>query len=575
MSNNHSTAVIAALLVIGALCSHPAVAQRNAITMGSEYDRNSLSVLILDRENSKLPPDFLARYEKSIQIGSKFFVNHLGVNLLSGPFKLNAIQTKTSNELQKEARKEEQEKLNEPKDKNTKLLGHALKESFSNIGSGLEKVSYDPDSLSRQIEAKLEAQNIGAKIMGIWSRTDQAGNFAELIRRVDYNQSGEKTLTAKDKDKISNFRGLFYRNYIIVLDFNEIITIEEYYRRTGTKIDKDTPKGFACNAAGYVYRLNVDEKLFEAFIKPNFDNKEVLLQHSYDMEFVCKVTKPGKQTEFPKNYQGQYTGTDSEVYGKLMSSLYSDVLFTLEQRLEAFKAKARIVNTDPIKATIGEREEVEPSQRAYLYAYVKHKPKRVAVVRAFSVGQNMDSQVDASGNVITSTYRQVWGRKVQEGAFLVQQKDVGLCLGVGYAPGEEHSAANVRLEVNLHRLFGRASSGSLRALTGLHLYGEMYFESKTAKEGYVSDEFSHYGIGLSKRIYKSRFINLEPFAGYYFYGDKNNKTTYYRGGLRIPIAIMPNLFLSPEISFALDSDSKSGELFAEDIPVNATLRFEF
>jgi hypothetical protein len=531
--------------------------QKSDKEVSFEYDRNSLSLLLIEYKNDRLSNSFKSQFKP--EVGDKFFFNPIANNQfpadLERPSEEPAHQQATNKSLEESIQ--------------------GIADVFTNKGG--EK----PISEQEKIRLALESKNIGWDIIKLWSEQDAQGNFTTLQKRVSYNYSAVDDQGSIDAKKIANIKPLFLRNYILVFDFKNLSDQRSYYAKKKTEM-KEIPDGIIADLTVYFYQLDVSDDLFDNFIKPNFDKPVVLKGKTYPISYVRKQVATVQKIRPAKDASGKRV-SDDELYNGLIKDAIEKACFYLERKSDDFKAKDVVLETNPsIKGTVGAREGVRIDQRFYVYEKRYNEKtkttstKRIAMLRATNkVGNNLTTLKDSQGNYITTTFRKIYGRKVEPGMLLVQQKDIGLSISAGAYHLGETNDFGLHAAYNISPLFQAVSETA--NFSGTRIFLDISIGKRPADDisTFNEDEkATRAGIGISKDLQLNNIIDLVPYAGYYSYAFTDNKDLheqYVKIGARIPINIYYNTFLVADFGFTTESDFTNVSRF----PIGAMLRIDF
>ena len=517
--------------------------------IAADYDRISVSYLTMNYSSQKLPGAFLEEFSK-MTFAHKYFYNDLGYKVIN----TNLPKIKQLNAYEQFERTD-------------KKLGD-FKNYFTNLFKEEKRIFLNPtDTLGQRILRELMKEKGGSEIMGIWSAQDEKGNFSTLLERAKYNLSANELKRIVDYKKLQSFRQLFFQNYILVFDFDEVITWRQYCKKNNIeRKEEEIPEGVVTDFAVYIFKLSIDKPIFNDHIKPNFKNTQALLNYDYPFEYVAKFqlqassgrsdynNKATRQQKWIKNDFWKETKKDynnipdnqGNDYAALAQDAFEKVGYLIEARLENFKVRTPLVEKadKAIWAEIGKKESLSAEQRYFVYEYRMGKDKvvyskRKGVLRATrQIADNRESLVNKDGSYKRSKFRQIHGGKLDEGMFLVQHNDRGFSIAAGYAQ-RNSSNFQMRLDYNLTRVATFLPEGT-------KLFIEFAFGNTE-----LDISTNHFGYGASKSLLLNRWIDLEPFIGYYgqsFDGNDDVSQNYWNLGVRAPITLRYNLFLVPEIS---------------------------
>jgi len=383
------------------------------------------------------------------------------------------------------------------------------------------------------VESALKNAKVGNQLVSKWFERKEDGTFGVglLKERGVYNATDNDVLVAGTSKRgtaglMDMGMGLVDKSYVIVLDFPEIVSMEEQYAKDSIPEKDRKMNGFTGKMNAYVYKLNFTEETAANFFqnlwvsgnskdlatrKALFDKNDFQLTYinTFSENLAISQFNPGQK------FAPKVQKTPEQMMRSMMDMGYQQSLIKLENSRDEFRVKAMIFETHPIAIKIGRKEGLKFDQRYFVYENRQDRhgntySKRKAVIRSMSVA---DNKKVATGETKPSYFYQVAGGKIDNyGMFAEQKNATGINLFLGYNQ-EGLSAATGRLEVYisplLYEMFSRGKTA--RGLTGLKLYIEGGYGWQT-----FSDKYDFYkGVfGLSKEIYLMPGIHIDPFLGY-------------------------------------------------------------
>lgn len=518
-----------ALVILFLLCAAILSAQNQDRVVKADYDRVSVSYVTLNYASEKHQDAFLQEFSK-MTTGDKYFFNDLGYRV---------VETKLSKVVQLTANQEY-----EQSDKSW----NAYKSYWKQLFKTDKKVVLAPfDTVGQRIQRELIRKKVGSDVLKIWANQDDKGNFNTLLERSKYNLSSSDLKRDEDYKRLTSFRQLFFQNYILVFDFDKITSWGDYYARKNIKYEGKIPPGLVSDLTVYIYRLALDDAIFEKQVKPNFKNISALQNYDYPLEYVARIQL---QTSGSVAETGTNSTGPTNDYAALAKNAFNRISYLIEARLEDFKVRTPLVENKSgldgknIQAEIGQRESLLPEQRYFVYEYRMGKDsvvyaKRKGVLRATrQIADNRKTLRDANGNYLRSKFRQIHGGRLDEGMFLVQHNDRGFSIAAGYAQ-RNSSNFQIRGDYALSRLFSFLPDNSKVFLE--LAFGKTDLENST----------THFGYGVSTPLNLTRWIDVEPYLGYYAQSFNDSEVAaqnYWNLGVRIPISLSYQVYLTPEAS---------------------------
>lgn len=446
---------------------------------------------------------------------------------------------------------------------NNNLSDLFLRPSFS-------KGSLIPSAVAEAIKSDLEKKNTGRDIIAKWYNRQPDGTMdVELV-----HQRGRFTATDADYVVASSTRRgdaaledlgnkLVNKSYILVLDVYDIKSMAES--------DEESLKGWRSNVTGYLYRVNFDEETRMAFYdtwiyeddaadvinskKNAFNNLDIPL------EFVTTVSSSVRSTQ-TKQYGSK---SEDQLMQDLMQKAYEDVIFNLEIKVDAFKVVTPLYGRRPLRAKIGLKEGLRTDFRFFVYEHV-YNPRtnstrqvRRGVIRAKSSSKIHDNRHEASGDMGTSQFYQVAGRRLEEGYTLVQRNDFGIEITLAGESGE------------IGGFYGRADvrTGRFTGIRSLFVYIDLGLDG--ADSPMYGDDFTMFRVsgGLAKGMQLMRNVELRPYIGVGVEGASNDAYTeddaiqayFFRAGANLALNLTHNFQLIGGLgsyNFVTDAENESG-----------------
>ncbi len=499
--------------------------------VSTNYDRNSMSVLMLDAGDPYSVQ--LNNLMDSLRIPEKYFDNSL--NLSSVPIRVDRVKIAEADNYRKIV---PQEQVLEAL-KQSKVANLAIAKWFDRADDG----SFGVKTLAER---------------GVYNATDNAMLVASASKR------GSAGL-------MDMGMGLVDKSYFIVLDFAEILSMNEIYERDSIPVDQRTMNGFQGKVNSYVYKLDFSEPIATRFfqdlwISGDSENKEAKKaqfdQTDFPLIYVNTFSEMVSSTQLNPGQKGApaVQRSPDEMLESLMGMAYENSLLKLENTNDAFRVKGMVYEVNPIAVKIGRKEGLKFDQRYFVYENRQDRKgnvysKRKGVIRSMSVADNRKL---ADGDSDPSLFYQVAGGRIDNLGMFVEQKNAsGINLFAGYTEGGL-SGGGIRLEILLSPLLyeGFAKSGPAKGMTGW----KIYLEGAYGNQEFMYEEPAKFGfyrgsIGLSKEIYLTRNVFLDPFAGYGLEGGSPPEDTgesydsqFVEIGSRLGINITHNVQLMPAVN---------------------------
>jgi hypothetical protein len=411
-------------------------------------------------------------------------------------------------------------------------------------------------SSQEELLKELNKMNAGRELISKWYNRQPDGTMnMELIhQRGRFTATDADFLRAQTSKRgnaaLEDFGNrLVNLSYVLVVDLQNVQTMEE------AKITN--MKGWKANSVGYIFRLDFNEEtrnaLYDTWIYDDdseadkTQKRKAFEQIEFPLVPVLQKTVSVTASQMESS-SGLRLALKSKSMDQLMQELvqksYDEIIYQMEMGVEEFKVKTPLFATRPLRAKIGLKEGLKTDYRFFVYEHVYNpktnqaEPKQRGVIRAGSKSQIIDNRREATGDMGTSKFYQVAGRKLDAGFTLQQQNDFGMELLIG---GEVGNTAGLYLrgDIRLSRFVG---------IKALFVYVEGGgIDSKT----YDGEEstFFRYGGGLAKGFQLMRNIELRPYVGAGLDNTTNSmilsgesiSSLYVRGGANLALNLKHNI----------------------------------
>jgi hypothetical protein len=391
------------------------------------------------------------------------------------------------------------------------------------------------------IQKFLVKQKYGNQIIDFWFNKDVNGLMSPdiFLDRGLYN--------AKDEDVIRSHamkRGLDYvkdygenligNSHVIVLRIDNIIKVQE---NTGLdqlkslmgkgkfRLFKSNYRGYVATVTAFLYRINFDKSQREYFyqncwIYPE-DSEEIKKQKmecfnqmNIGFTFVKKETFMSKRIKevqkFPLNIFIRKPSYD-KLMDRLSEKIQEETIAKLARDYEQFEVKVPVYNVNPISAKVGKKEGLRPDDRFFVYEYSidekSNKPivEKVAEARA---SNTVDNRHVATGSTAQSKFRQTWGLNTEPGLLMIEKNDFGYSGSFGYEVGKMQGFF-WKADVLLGRAWRFPISNIYFSVSGAYetvSYSAWGFD-------YNNQKRLRYTYSLTYPFYIGYNINLKPFGG--------------------------------------------------------------
>ncbi|HPI71638.1 MAG TPA: hypothetical protein PLF99_09925, partial [Tenuifilaceae bacterium] len=352
---------------------------------------------------------------------------------------------------------------------------------------------------------ELNNMNVGRQLIAKWYNRQPDGSMnMELIhKRGRFTATDADFLKAQTSKRgnaaLEDFGNrLINLSHILVIDLQNVKTTEE--------LEIKNMKGWQANAIGYLFRLDFNEEkqneLYDTWIYDD-DTEDVKNQKRAAFDKIVFSLNPvttqivlisATQLESSSGIRLALKAKSMEqLLKELVQKSYDEIIYKTEMKVEDLKVKTPLYQTRPLRAKIGLKEGLKTDYRFFVYEHVfnpktnEAEPKRRGVIRVAGRSSIVDNRKEATGDMGTSKFYQVAGRKLEAGFTLQQQNDFGLELIVG-GEGGNTSGLLLRADFRLGRFIG---------IPAFYLYGEFGgFDSKEYQG--EKSSFMRYGAGLAK-----------------------------------------------------------------------------
>ena len=478
-----------------------------------EYDRNSLTVLMLDYNGSH---------------------NNYGSCLRQAMYKLTVPSKFDNNML------------------STRVVSSA--DNSDNIRQALESTRIPNDIFSkwfsRGADGRFDMSVIHER--GLYNATD-----ADVLEA-----SASKVGLAKLQDAGESLIG---RSFVMVLSFRGIQTMEQYYdeldanRRSVASLlnTKYVPvtrsrNGYRTDVVGYLYKLSdVSESMDDfysnmwVFDDDSEEDKSRKINAFDNAKFKLEyVTAVSRTVEASQLNVGQQKNQE-QLFVDLVDVSVDGLVYELESTVDDWKVVTALYDTHPLRAKIGTKENLNVDDRYFVYEYRMNKDNQVyadrrGVVREKKVAGNSQvaqGQSDNDAKQMSSFY-QIAGHRLEPGMFMEQHDDRGLGVTFGYATGAM-SGAFINIEALANN--GICNVTQFKFFIAGHLDFGNYNLNNCGVFGYDSDledaSFCLFGgeFGFSKGFFPLRNVALSAHCGFSIefadFIDTDLSKDYFEGGM--------------------------------------------
>jgi len=395
--------------------------------------------------------------------------------------------------------------------------------------------SATPADVQAAILAHLEKEKIGLQTLAKWySRKPDGSMSLELIHERGRFSATDADFIKAQTTKRGNAALEDYGNRLVNLSYILVIDVKDI--KNAKEASKTDLKGWQANVTGHLFKVAFNDEIQNAFYDAWIYDDDTKAQkdekikkfESLKVPFVAiskaTVSVTAMQPESTTNL-GMFMKpkTEDQLMQELAQKCIDDVIYRIEMNVEEFKVKTAIYDVRPLRAKIGLKEGLKTDQRFFVYEYVYNEktkqtiPKKRGVIRAGAKSKIVDNRKVASGDMPTSKFYQVAGRKIEQGFTLQQQNDLGMELSLGYEIGEV-GGVYARFDIRTGRFVGiRALFIYVEGGLALGEYpGANSIINSTTSQPTISSSdytFLRYGGGIAKGLQFTRNIELRPYIG--------------------------------------------------------------
>lgn len=459
---------------------------------------------------------------------------------------------------------------------------------FKNMFSKKKPEFYYDDPIGDALASGLSREKVPQEIYNHWFEVDPVANTMDigvLQQRAAYNAVDADVAMAEAMQRGVNHvldqgEKLVNSSYILLLHYYNIMDEKEFAAQQATsavqiKGGADKGKGFVGSVSGYLFRLNFNDSVKNAFYselwpmadEPDLIRKmrmETYRDQNFPVEFVGKITKGVESWEKElsnslslKGLKDQANGvvptkSREELIGTLAIRGLNAVMTDYETLFEPFQTKTTVFERKPILAKIGQKESLRPDQRFFVWEFREKKDgttfaRRKGVVRATNKifdntlqGTPCDTcpggYVMAICDTCVSKFYQVAGKKLDKGMLMQQKNDLGISATLGYTYGGI-GGPFLRVEYNTAQLLGRFMK---KTLLGMKLYvgggidfkqydkGKIINYGETAGTAPKGQSFFNIYGGFAKEFYFARNFSAGIEFGFGYEGAswKDTKASF-------------------------------------------------
>jgi ribosomal protein S18 len=404
---------------------------------------------------------------------------------------------------------------------------------------GLQKFNTENISTrqKKQLTKWLNSNKAGQAILSQWFNRQPDGSFnTDYLQKTGIlNESALKIIDSNQPVSDEMARQLagspLNETYLLVFDFRNLQTMEEYYNRNETASENRILDGFIASIDTWIFRLDfnqwVAKKFLNDFYASTGDEAAMEKQAAYEKSefpFFFVTARNDEiasvQQKSAKNRPGAYKKTNEELL-EAMADLTVKNITDMASNGEISLLSNRVIRSKkPVKALFDASDKLKYDNR---YNVLKNqispngkiKPKRISVVKSMTVPEKNAPGENSSQQ---ATFYRIAGGKIVPGEMYLEKKfDAGINLYFGRS-FEGMSGIGGRFEYYFSKAMGGAAIPG-KTLKGLSSV-KIYFEAAQQKKSYSwfnqpeKFNFTRGSIGIEKEYHPLSFMHLGPFAGY-------------------------------------------------------------
>ncbi len=417
-----------------------------------------------------------------------------------------------------------------------KFYDNPLQNRIISPGASRSSVSNSFNQLNEeQIANWLNKNKIGQQILSKWFNRQPDGSFnVEVLKeRGLFNANDNDYIIASaskrgESSLMDMGLGLVNQTYAVVFDYNNILTMNQYYDKNEVEKEKRVMNGYRANLKSFLYKLNFNDSVAAVFfqnywIGEDTNDKEERIKAFENAEFpFVFVSKQNNDITGTQYNEGQSLApkkqkSTEELLETLVQTGLENTITDIENQNQEFRVKAMVSDISPISAKIGKKEGLKFDQRYFVFENQQRNngtifSRRIGVVKSMKVADNRNV---TTGETQPSEFYQIAGGKVDNyGMFLEQHNDIGINLFLGATIGGLQGFTG-RAEYYISKALG-GSGTSGKGLTSFKIYIEGAYGENTYEISSLDYDFTFTrgSIGLSKDFYPVSFLHWGPFIGY-------------------------------------------------------------
>jgi hypothetical protein len=443
-------------------------------------------------------------------------------------------------------------------------------------------------TIADELRESIEYSNVAHDMVAKWFNRQENGlmDMQLVHERGRYTAVDQDVLNAevlKRRSAVLEDMGneLLNRNYLLLIGLNAIKTMAEKQSKNYY--------GWQASVTGYLFRLdfndNIQNKLYESWIYEE-DTLEVINAKieafnkiEFPIEFIetITLTVTSKESKKAKDKKSM-----NQLTIELVQKAYDLTLYELEKNVPTLNVVTSLHDIKPLRAKIGFKEGLKTDQRFFVYEHIYNpdndstRTVRRGVIRAKQTKHIHDNRHDADGEMGTSEFYQVAGRRLHPGYTILQQNELDGEITIGRETGSINNIF-VRAEFRMTELWDTEAFFAFFELAFDRASGN----TRPINPGGGFEEFTIFRLGilgLAKGFHFFRNFELRPHASWGIEGATNKtyslndsqalQAFYVKLGSNLSVNIthnfqlicgVSNYFINNDVSnFDEDSDLPEG-----------------
>lgn len=434
------------------------------------------------------------------------------------------------------------------------------------------------DANSPRLISWLNRNKTGQQILSKWYNCGSDGGFDLTVFRENelLNNLPEQEILSDSFSDISSIKNITQpfvnESYLVVFDFQDIITMKQYYDETNTSEENRILNGYRATVKSLIFKFDFNDPVSTKFFsdywfssksavtrvrKRAFENAEFpFFLVSVQQEIFSSIQHNPGEALAPK-----HQASKEELLAKFPQLAVSKIAEFINNSPSGLLGQSIVSDTNPVKAKINREASMRFDNRFTVYQNQISddgtlRPKRIAVVRSMSFPEN---RARTPENMKRISFYQIAGKKINENEmYLKKMNDTGINI---FAGTTFNGLASPTARVEYY--FSKSMAGMVipgktaKSLTSV----KVYFEGGRQKDSYLWNRipekfiFTRGSLGFSKNYYPFRFMHWGPFLGYgleyttFTNSEDLISTNFAEMGVRTGFNIVHNLQLIGSVNY--------------------------